>query len=116
MPKTRHASGTGIGSILGHGEAMLTTELPTLRAVLRHGLYLQEKELVLEDRDRRNYPVALMSEELALELVSIWQRANAMFKPPVIFTSKSILRKIQVRIIWSRTFQNKALIGGLGNS
>ena len=98
MPKTRHASGTGMASILGHGEPMLNTELPTLRAVLRHGLYLQEKEFVLEDRDRRNYPIVLLSKEVAREVESVWQKANAEFKPPVISTSRSIMRKFQVYI------------------
>ena len=75
---------------------MLMTELPTLRALLRHGVYLQEKSLLEQDVDRRNYPVAKMAEELAEEVMARWRRANDQFGPPVTITKKSLLRKIQV--------------------
>ena len=72
------------------------TELPTLRGLLRHGIYLQEKKLLEEDVDRRNYSISVMAKELREVVVGIWQRANRQFCPPVIITSKSIERKIQV--------------------
>ena len=40
-PKTRHESGTTLSDVVGVGEPMLLTELPTLRGHLRHGIYLQ---------------------------------------------------------------------------
>ena len=40
-PKTRHESGTTLSDVVGVGEPMLPTELPTLRGLLRHGIYLQ---------------------------------------------------------------------------
>ena len=49
---------------------MLMTEVPTLRALLRHGVYFQEKALVEVDVDRRNYPVAKMAEELAEKVMA----------------------------------------------
>ena len=80
----------------GPGEPMILTELPTMRGVLRHGIYLQEKKLLMEDIDRRNYSIALMAKDVRMEVVSCWKRANAQFTPPIIITDKSIERKIQV--------------------
>ena len=94
-PKTRQESGSSLTVLVGSGEPMLMTELPTLRALLRHGVYLQEKSLLEQDIDRRNYPVAKMAEE-AEEVMARWRRGNKQFGPPVTITKKSLLRKIQV--------------------
>ena len=74
---------------------MLPTELPTLRGLLRHGIYLQvtylslslislppclhlqERMLLVEEVDRRNYTIPLLAKDVRAELVSCWQRANA---------------------------------------
>jgi hypothetical protein len=97
-PKTRHESGTTLGDIVGPGEPMSHSELPTTRAVLRHGIYLQEMKLLQEDVDRRNYPVTDLLKAICEEVTAIWQRANAELKPPVTITTKSIERKIQVDV------------------
>ena len=73
---------------------MAETELPTLRGVLRHGIYLQEKKLLEEEVDRRNYSINHMSKEIREALVNYWQQANAQLLPPVIITKKSIEIKI----------------------
>ena len=62
---------------------MAQTELPTFRGVLRHGIYLQEKKLLEEGVDRRNYSIKQQSMDVTMEVVSCWQRANAQFRPPV---------------------------------
>ena len=69
-PKTRHKSGTTLSDVTGPGEPMILTELPTMRGVLRHGIYLQEKKLLEEDIDRRNYSIALMAKGVRMELLS----------------------------------------------
>ena len=51
--------------------------------VLRHGIYLQEKKLLEEGVDRRNYSIKQQSMDVTMEVVSCWQRANAQFRPPV---------------------------------
>lgn len=95
-PKTRQASGTALTDIVGPGEPMPHTELPTIRAVLRHGIHLQELKLLHEDVDRRNFPVTELVKAIGEDVTAIWLRANAELKPPVTFTSKSIQRMIQV--------------------
>ena len=55
---------------------MLQTELPTLRAVLRHGIFLQEMALLEEDVDRRNFPIKELAVTLSGEVIAIWRRVN----------------------------------------
>ena len=94
--KTRHEAGTSLADVTGPGEPMAQTELPTLRGVLKHAIYLQEKKLLEEGVDRRNYSIKQLSRDVTMEVVSCWQRANAQFRPPVIFKDRSIERNIQV--------------------
>ena len=100
-PKTRHESGTSLSDIVGPGKPMSKTELPTLRASMQHGIYLQEIQLLQQGVDRRNYPVSEMIKEIRQEVVACYQKANPQFKPPVIFTDKSIDRKLQVLLCFS---------------
>ena len=67
-----------------------------LKDFKRHGIYLQEKKLLEEEVDRRNYSVSMMAKDIRMALVSCWQKANPQFCPPIIITDKSIERKIQV--------------------
>ena len=94
--KTQSDSGTTLVDVTGPGKPMREMELPTLRGVLRHGIYLQEKKLLEEGVDRRNDSIILMAKDIRMALVSCWQRANPQFCPPIIITDKSIKRKIQV--------------------
>ena len=59
MLKTRHKIGTTLSDVTGPGEPIILTELPTMRGVLRHEIYLEEKKLLEEDVDRRNYSLLL---------------------------------------------------------
>ena len=81
---------------MGFGEEMPLTELPTLRMVLRHGIYLQEKALLEEDIDRRNFLIKDMAVILREQIESHYVRAYAQFSPPIIIAHSSIERKIQV--------------------
>ena len=95
-PKTKHESGTSLSDIVGPGKPMSKTELPTLRASMQHGIYLQEIKLLQHGVDRKNYPVREMVKEIRQEVVACYQKANHQFKPPVIFADYSIERKLQV--------------------
>ena len=95
-PKTRHDMETSLEELLGTREEFNQKELPTLRAVLRHGLFLQEKTQLEEDMDRRNFPLDLLVKDIRRDVVSLWSRANNLFQSPVIFADSSIERKIMV--------------------
>ena len=65
-PKIRNEAET---SLTDPGEPMAQTEL-------RHGIYLvlQEKKLLEEGVDRRNYSIKQLSMDVTMEVVSCWQR------------------------------------------
>ena len=74
-PKTRHdlhGSCTTLVYVTGPGKAINKSELPTMRAVLRHVIYLQDKLLLEEEIDRRNFSIQQMVTEIRMELVSCW--------------------------------------------
>ena len=95
-PKTRHDMESSLEELLGTGEEFNQNELPTLRAVLRHGLFLQEKAQLEEDKDRRNFPLNQLVKDIRKDVISLWSRANNLFQSPVIFADSSIERKIMV--------------------
>ena len=95
-PKTiheLHGSCTTLVDVTGPGEAINKSELPTMRAVLRHGIYLQDKLLLEEEIDRRNFSIQQMVKEIRMELVCCWQRANSQLS---LITDKFVERKIMV--------------------
>ena len=63
--KTRHSSGTKLIEYLGTGKDFLSSELPTLRDVLRLGIKYQEEKLCVEETTRFNYPVKELAKDLA---------------------------------------------------
>ena len=107
-PKTRHESGSSLSDVVGLAESMSHSELPTLRAVLRHGMYLQEKCLMESDTERRNFAVKRLVSSIREEVVMLWSKANAQFKAPVIIANSSIDRKLEVawtalgNVAWKR--------------
>ena len=90
VPRTRHKSGTHMSEFLGTGKELLVSDLPTLRDVLRFGILLREQH----DEDLRNYLVKEMARDMIPPIVNQWLRANALFKPPVIVSEKTIIDKI----------------------
>ena len=97
MPTTRNESGSSLSDVVGPGQPMSLTELPTVRATLQHGIYLKERRLLEEGVNRRNYSTTEMVREIRKELVDCYHKANPQFIPPVMISDKSVERKIQVR-------------------
>ena len=95
IPETRHSSGTKLSDLVGPGKHFLTSEVPTLRAVVQRGILLQQERLIVEDVQRKHYPLAELAKDLAPLVILQWHKSNANFQPPVIFTEKYIVKKIQ---------------------
>ena len=55
--KTRYSSGSKLEELIGIGKELLTSYVPTLRAALQLGLYLQKDFMLNQEGDKRNYPV-----------------------------------------------------------
>ena len=89
--RTRQHSGTDtkMSDFLGPGQELIPSELPTLRALLRYGLQLQEMKLLVEDTDRRNYGAEEIVSDVMSCLVAQWHQANVQFRPSVTISDRS---------------------------
>ena len=92
--RTRHSSSTRLAEYLGPGTELLSTEVPTLRDILRKGLLIQEEKMLSQGGDRKNYPVRQMIEELATVLYSQWEKSNYKFTTPVVSDRKNVVRRL----------------------
>ena len=97
--RTRHKTESNLTKYLsksgeGAPKELLSTELPTLRAVLLLGIHLQEQRITLDEVDKRNYTVKELCCDLADKVLAQWVKANALFVFPVIINKKSLSTKI----------------------
>ena len=88
---TRKKCGSKLSEYLGKGKLLHISELPTLRDVLRFGLYLQETSAL----DKRNYPVVNLMKDIYTEILKLWSNANALFTYPVIQHENTILSHLK---------------------
>ena len=65
----------------------MVSELPTVRDILRYGIYLRDQS----KDDRRNYPVDQLVGDIFPGLIGQWSKVNALFKPPVINEKVTIM-------------------------
>ena len=82
-PKTRHSSGTKPSDVVGPGKEFLTSEVPTLRAVIQRGILLQQERLLVKEVERKHYPVTELAKDLAPLVIRQWRKSNANFWPLV---------------------------------
>ena len=97
--KTRHTSGTKMSELLGSGKKFTLSELPTLREVLRFGIWLRMQDT----GDNRNYSNKNMARDIVQKLIGQWERANDQFKNPVITSEKTLCDKIVA--LWEKVFR-----------
>lgn len=89
--KTRSKSSSHLSILVGNGQELLVSELPTVRDILRYGIYLKEQS----ENDWRNYPVDQLVGDIYPALICQWSKANALFKPPVISEKVTIISKLK---------------------
>ena len=88
--RTRHKSASNLSEFLGTGQEFLVSELPTLRDVLRFGIFLREKR-----DDQRNYSVKDMVKDITPFVFQKWTKANALFRSPVVVSEARARVKIE---------------------
>ena len=98
-PKTRHASGSKMSDLLGPGKEFTLSELPTLREVLRYGIWLRLENT----EDQRNYNKKEMAKDIVNKVLEQWARANNQFKNPVILSEKTLCDKVVS--LWDKAFR-----------
>ncbi|KAK1894408.1 ADP-ribosylation factor 1 [Dissostichus eleginoides] len=94
--KTRAKSTSHLSNLVGTGRELLVSELPTVRDILRYGIYLRDQS----KDDRGNYPVDQLLGDIFPGLIGQWSKANALFKPPVINEKVTIMSKLKE--VWNQ--------------
>ncbi|KAI4831651.1 hypothetical protein KUCAC02_001187 [Chaenocephalus aceratus] len=94
--KTRATSTSHLSNLVGTGRELLVSEPPTVRDILRYGIYLRDQS----KDDRRNYPADQLVGDTFLGLIGQWSKANALFKPPVINEKVTIMSKLKE--VWNQ--------------
>ena len=94
--KTRAKSTSHLSNLVGTRRELLVSELPTVRDILRYGIYLRDQS----KDDRRNYPVDQLVGDIFPGLIGQWSKANALFKPPVINEKVTIMSKLKE--VWNQ--------------
>ena len=98
--KTRHGSGSHLSEWVGTGKKMLTSEVPTVRSVLRQGILLKEEALLEQDVKVNLYLVDELVKDLAPLVQEQWRKSNVKFCPPVTVSDKAI--KDRLKRIWTK--------------
>jgi hypothetical protein len=93
--RTRQDSSSALSNYLGQGKELVPSQVPTLRANLQLGLHLQTMKHRMEDVDKRNYPVAELMRDVTTAALGQWEKANPLFRPPIICTTKSLERSLE---------------------
>ena len=89
--RTRSNSTSHLSIFVGTGRKLLVSELPTVRDILRYGIYLREQS----EEDKRNYPVEKLVKDIYNDLILQWKKANALFTQPVINSRVTIMSKLK---------------------
>ena len=86
---TRLSTTTKLIALVGQGKDFLTSEVPTLRAVIQQGIKMQEDSLHI-NITKNNYPLKSMAKDLVPLIQAQWKKSNDSFIPPVIKNDKTI--------------------------
>ena len=86
---TRLYTTTKLITLVEPGKDFLTSEVPTLRAVIQQGIKMQEDSLHI-NITKNNYPLKSMAKDLVPLIQAQWKKSNDSFIPPVIKNDKTI--------------------------
>lgn len=94
--KTRLQTSTPLHHLVGSGAELPVAELPTVRDLIRYGLYLRQ----ISEQNRRNYSIDQLVDDIMKGLLLQWNRANTNFNGPVINSPVRI--KSKLKAIWEQ--------------
>ncbi|XP_065663964.1 uncharacterized protein LOC136085927 [Hydra vulgaris] len=87
---TRWKNGSCLRQYLGSGKELPTAELPTMRDVLRYGIFLRETSKL----NRRNYSNSELIQDIYNKLLEKWQMASVLFVPPVTCLKHNLVTRL----------------------
>jgi len=94
--KTRLQVLTHLHHLVGPGRELHVAELPTVRDLIRYGLYLRESS----DKDRRNYTTDELIADITTGLLAQWSKASPKFCEPVMNSHVRIRSKLKA--VWEQ--------------
>ena len=94
IPTRSATSNTSLIDLVGTGKEFIPSEAPTLRAVIRKGIQIQEQNLH-NNIARLNYPINSIACDLADVIIAQWKKSNIDFKFPVIKHENTLRRNIE---------------------
>src|ERR1700761_7105852 len=94
--KTRIQSSTLLHQLVGSGSELPVAELPTVRDLIRYGLYLRE----ISEQDRHNYSTDQLVADITKGLLAQWYRANPQFSGS--FINSHVRIKTKLKAIWKQ--------------
>ena len=94
--KTRIQSSTLLHQLVGSGSELPVAELPTVRDLIRYGLYLRE----ISEQDRRNYSTDQVVADITKGFLAQWCRADPQFSGSVVNSHVRI--KAKLKAIWEQ--------------
>ena len=97
--KTRNKTASHMSVYLGAGKELPPSQLPTLRDLLRYGLYLKE----VSNKDRRNYTTDNLITDIMPALLAQWGKANAQLVHPVLIAERTI--HLKLKACWENAFK-----------
>ena len=109
--RTRQSSQSKLAAYMGPMRALLNSELPTLRAVLRQGQLYQKERSIEQESAKCNYHVVELTRDMTVALMDQWRRANVNFKVPILIGEKAVQDKLKVawetvqRIVWNKAIK-----------
>ena len=93
-PHTRKSLNCKLSEAIGTIRKFVPSEVPTLLAVISHGLLLQEEKL-RQHTSRNCYPINQMIEELTGLVMDQWRKSDSKFVTPVTIEKRSVIKTIQ---------------------
>ena len=93
--RTTSQSYTELIHFIRSAQKLVGSYLPTLREVLRPGLYLQDSKHSSELVDKTNFPYSAIARAFVPEVLGIWKRAKLNFRPHVVVSERTLLRTLE---------------------
>ena len=98
--KTRNQSGSKLKDFVGPGKELNASDAPTLRSIIQKGILIKELAMIQDEKGKKRIFVKDLIRQVAPLVLSLWQKSNAKFCPPVTITEKALVVKLER--LWGR--------------
>ena len=79
----------------GQAKELNPSEVPTVRAVIQLGLHIKDQKQLVENMATTNLTKGDLARSMAPIVLQQWEKANPLFKPPVIIKENTLVKRIE---------------------